>query len=192
MADMDFKETILKGAFIVEGKRFDDDRGFFVQDWSQREFAAAGLDARMVECNRSFNRSKGTLRGMHYQTAPHEQAKLVRCLHGAMYDVIIDLRPDSPTFKQWLGVELSGEDTKALYVPPNFAHGFQTLLDNTEVAYHTSSYYQPSSERGVRWDDPTFNITWPQTEFRIIIARDREYPDFEGQTGPSVVSRFQC
>jgi dTDP-4-dehydrorhamnose 3,5-epimerase len=188
---MDFKETILKGAFVVEGKRFDDDRGFFVQDWSQREFAAAGLDARMVQCNRSFNRSKGTLRGMHYQVAPHEQAKLVRCLYGALYDVIIDLRPDSPTFKQWLGVELSGEDTKALYVPPNFAHGFQTLLDNTEVSYHTSSYYQPSSERGVRWDDPTFNITWPQIEFRIIIARDREYPDFEGQTRPSVVSRFQ-
>lgn len=133
----------------------------------------------MVECNSSFNRSKGTLRGMHYQTAPHEQAKLVRCVRGAMYDVIIDLRPDSPTFKQWLGIELTGEDTKALYVPPSFAHGFKTLVDNTQVSYHTSSYYQPSSERGVRWDDPAFNITWPQTESRIIIARDLEYPDFE-------------
>ncbi len=116
---------------------------------------------------------------MHYQIAPHEQAKLVRCIRGALYDVIIDLRPGSPTFKQWVSVELTGEDAKALYVPPNFAHGFQTLRDNTVASYHTSSYYQPSSERGVRWDDPAFNITWPQTESRIIIARDREYPDFE-------------
>ncbi|MCM3871754.1 MAG: dTDP-4-dehydrorhamnose 3,5-epimerase [Pyrinomonadaceae bacterium] len=176
---MDFKETILKGAFVIDGKSFHDDRGFFVQDWSHREFAAAGLDARMVECNRSFNRSKGTLRGMHYQIAPHEQAKLVRCVRGALYDVIIDLRPDSSTFTQWVGIELTGEDTKALYLPPHFAHGFQTLLDNTVALYHTSSYYQPSSERGVRWDDPAFDIKWPQTESRIIITRDREYPDFE-------------
>lgn len=176
---MDFRELILKGAFVIEGKRFDDARGFFVQDWSAREFAAAGLDARMVECNRSFNHSKGTLRGIHYQIAPHEQAKLVRCVRGALYDVIIDLRPDSGTFKQWLGVELVGEDPKALYVPPNFAHGFQTLEDNTEVSYHTSAFYQPTSERGVRWDDPAFNISWPATESRIIIRRDREYPDFE-------------
>src|SRR6266511_4008714 len=188
---MNVKETMLKGAFIIEGQRFDDDRGFFVQEWSVKELAAAGIDARVVECNRSFNRSKGTLRGMHYQTATHEQAKLVRCVRGALYDVIIDLRIDSPTFKQSMGVELTGEDTITLYLPPNFAHGFQTLVDNTEISYHTSSYYQPSSERGVRWDDPTFNITWPQTESRIIIARNREYPDFEKQTRATVVSRFQ-
>jgi len=150
-----------------------------LQEWSAREFTAAGLVTGMVECNRSFNVSKGTLRGMHYQVAPHEQAKLIRCVRGALYDVIIDLRPDSATFKQWLGVELTGEDNKSLYVPPNFAHGFQTLLDNTEASYHTSSYYQPSSERGVRWDDPAFNITWPPAESRIIIARDRQYPNFE-------------
>lgn len=176
---MDFRETILKGAFVIESERFDDDRGFFVQDWSAQEFAEAGLDAGMVECNRSFNRRQGTLRGMHYQIAPQAQAKLVRCLRGALYDVIIDLRPDSGTFKQWLSVELTGDDMKALYVPANFAHGFQTLQDDTEVSYHTSSYYHPASERGIRWDDPAFNITWPQTESRIIIARDREYPDFE-------------
>jgi dTDP-4-dehydrorhamnose 3,5-epimerase len=176
---MEFRETALKGAFLIESKRFDDSRGFFVQDWSAREFAAVGLDARMVECNSAFNRSEGTLRGMHYQVPPHEQAKLVRCVRGALFDVVIDLRPDSPTYKQWLGIELSGEDTKALYVPPLLAHGYQTLMDNTEVSYHTSAYYQPSSERGVRWDDPAFNIKWPQTDHRNIIARDREYPDFE-------------
>ena len=175
---MDFKESILKGAFVIESKRFEDGRGFFVQEWSARELAAAGLHARMVECNSSFNRHKGTLRGMHYQVAPDEQAKLVRCVRGAMYDVIVDLRPDSSTYKQWLGIELTEEDAKALYVPPNFAHGFQTLRDNTEVSYHTSSYYQPSSERGVRWNDPAFNITWPQAESLIIIERDREYSDF--------------
>lgn len=176
---MDFKETVLKGAFVLERQRFEDERGFFVQEWSARELAAAGLDAGMVECNSSFNRRAGTLRGMHYQTAPHGQAKLVRCVRGAIYDVIIDVRPNSETFKQWLGIELTGEDTKVLYVPPDFAHGFQTLEDDTEVSYHTSSYYQPGSERGVRWDDPAFNIAWPQTEARIMIARDREFPDFE-------------
>jgi len=176
---MDFKETILKGAFVIESQRFEDERGLFVQEWSARELAAAGLDAGMVECNRSFNHRAGTLRGMHYQTAPHAQAKLVRCVRGVLYDVIIDLRPDSETFTQWLGVELTGDDTRALYVPPHFAHGFQTLRDHTEVSYHTSAYYQPASERGVRWDDPAFNITWPETESRIIIARDRTFPDFE-------------
>lgn len=176
---MDFKETVLKGAFVIESQRFEDERGFFVQEWSARELAAAGLDAGMVECNRSFNRRAGTLRGMHYQTVPHAQAKLVRCVRGALYDVIIDLRSDSPTFKQWMGIELSGEDTLTLYVPPDFAHGFQTLVDDTEVSYQTSAYYQPDDQRGVRWNDPAFKITWPQTESLIIIARDREFPDFE-------------
>jgi len=176
---MDFKETLLKGAFVLESQRFEDERGFFVQEWSARELAAAGFDAGMVECNTSFNRRAGTLRGMHYQIAPHGQAKLIRCVRGALHDVIIDLRSDSKTFKQWLSVQLTGDDMKALYVPPNFAHGFQTLQDNTEVSYHTSSYYQPASERGIRWDDPAFKITWPQTESLIIIARDREFPDFD-------------
>lgn len=175
---MDFRETSLKGAFVIESKRFDDDRGFFVQEWSAREFARAGLDAAMVECNRSFSSNQGTLRGMHYQVAPHAQAKLVRCLRGAMYDVIIDLRPESPTFKQWLSIELTGDDLKALYVPADFAHGFQTLKDDTEVSYQTSSYYHPASERGIRWNDPLFNIQWPQTESRTINARDRAFPDF--------------
>lgn len=177
---MHFQETILKGAYVIENKKFEDERGFFVQEWSARELAAAGLDAGMVECNSSFNRRAGTLRGMHYQTAPHGQAKLVRCVRGALYDVIIDLRSDSPTFKESMGIELSGEDTLTLYVPPNFAHGFQTLVDDTEISYHTSAYYQPDDQLGVRWDDPAFNITWPHTDRRVIIARDREYPDFKG------------
>jgi dTDP-4-dehydrorhamnose 3,5-epimerase len=141
-------------------------------------FEAAGLDARLVECNISFNRKKDTLRGMHYQGMPHGQAKLVRCTRGAIYDVIIDLRPTSATFKQWIGIELTAQNTRMLYVPPEFAHGFQTLANDTEVFYQMSSYYAPDSARGVRWDDPAFGIEWPEAESRIINARDREYPDF--------------
>ena len=175
---MKFVETTLKGAFIVEAERFDDERGYFARNWSDREFATVGVDARFVEHNTSFNRKKGTLRGMHYQVAPHEQLKLVRCTRGSIYDVIIDLRPDSATYKKWLGVELTGENMRTLFVPPGFAHGFQTLADDTEVSYHMSSYFEPTSGRGVRWNDPAFEIAWPAVERRIIIARDREYPDF--------------
>ena len=175
---MKFVETRLKEAFIVEVERFEDERGYFARNWSHREFEAAGLDAKLVECNTSFNRRKGTLRGMHYQEAPHQQVKLVRCIRGAIYDVIIDLRPASPTFKQWLSVELNAENARMLYVPAGFAHGFQTLADDTEVAYQMSSYFEPASGRGVRWNDPAFGIAWPETDRRIIIARDLEYPDF--------------
>ncbi|HEY8186677.1 MAG TPA: dTDP-4-dehydrorhamnose 3,5-epimerase [Pyrinomonadaceae bacterium] len=175
---MKFVETRLKEAFIVEVERFEDERGYFARNWSHREFEAAGLDTKLVECNTSFNRRKGTLRGMHYQEAPHQQVKLVRCIRGAIYDVIIDLRPASPTFKQWLSVELTAENARMLYVPAGFAHGFQTLADDTEVAYQMSSYFEPASGRGVRWNDPAFGIAWPETDRRIIIARDLEYPDF--------------
>ena len=177
---MNFKETKLKGAFVIEPRRFEDERGFFAPSFSQKEFAARGLTDRFIENNISYSRGEGTLRGMHYQAAPHGQAKLVRCTRGAIYDVGIDLRPDSPTFKQWVGVELSAENRLMLYLPGDFAHGFLTLADDTEVFYQVSSAYAPQSERGVRWDDPAFRIEWPATRGRIINARDESYPDFVG------------
>jgi dTDP-4-dehydrorhamnose 3,5-epimerase len=174
-----FTETRLRGAFLIEPERLGDERGFFALSWSREEFGARGLSARLAECNISFNRRKGTLRGMHYQLPPHAQAKLVRCTMGAVYDVIVDLRPDSPTFKQWVAAELSADNRLMLYIPEGFAHGFQTLADGSEVFYQMSDVHAPESGRGVRWDDPAFSIEWPPGE-RIIIARDREYLDYQG------------
>jgi dTDP-4-dehydrorhamnose 3,5-epimerase len=173
-----FKETKLKGAFIIELERFEDERGFFALAWSQHEFARRGLESQFAECNVSFNHGKGTLRGMHYQEAPHGQAKIVRCTMGAIYDVIIDLRNGSPTFKQWVGGELTAVNRRMLYVPKDFAHGFQTLENETEVFYQMSSPFVPDSGRGVRWNDPAFGINWPAPEAKIINERDRAYPDF--------------
>lgn len=170
-------ETKLQGAFVVELESFEDVRGFFARAWSDREFEAFGLNSRFVESNISFNKKKGTLRGMHYQLPPYEQVKLVRCTRGSIYDVIIDLRADSPTFKQWFALELSAENHLMLYIPGEFAHGFQTLQDDTEVSYKVSAYYAPEHARGVRWNDPAFNIHWP-TDNLVMIARDREYQDF--------------
>jgi dTDP-4-dehydrorhamnose 3,5-epimerase len=177
---MIFVETKLAGAFVIEQELFEDVRGFFARSWSEQEFAARGLESRMPECNISFNRRRGTLRGMHFQNAPHAQAKLLRATAGAIYDVIIDLRPDSRTFREWIGVELTAENRRMLYVPTGFAHGFQTLVDDTEVFYHVSDVFAPECAGGVRWDDPAFSIEWPDNDGaeRIIIARDREYPDF--------------
>lgn len=174
---MIFVETELKGAFVIEPERLEDERGFFARTWDRQEFEKRGLDSQLAQCSVSFNKSKATLRGMHYQAAPHEEAKLVRCTGGAIYDVVIDLRPDSPTFKQWVAVELTAENMLMLYVPRGFAHGFQTLQDNTEVFYQISEFYAPESARGVRWDDPAFDIQWPQAEERVISARDRTFPD---------------
>lgn len=176
---MIFTETKLAGAFVIELERLVDMRGFFATNWSEREFGARGLVPRFVESNLSCSNKRGTLRGMHYQAQPHGQVKLVRCTMGSIFDVIIDLRPGSPTFKQWVSVELTAENRRMLYVPIDFAHGFQTLEDNTEVTYQMSSPYHPESSRGVRWNDPAFGIPWPEAE-RVIIARDREYPDFVG------------
>ena len=173
-------ETKLRGAFVVEPERFADERGFFAKVWSEAEFAAAGIGARFVESNLSFSRRRGTIRGMHFQTAPYAQGKLVRCTRGAIYDVGVDLRPDSPTFRQWVGVELSADNRRMLYLPGEFAHGFQTLEDDTEVFYQVSAVYAPGHNAGVRWDDPAFRIEWPHADERVIIARDREYPDFTG------------
>jgi len=172
------KETKLAGAFVVEPERFEDVRGFFARMYSPKEFEARGLNPRLSDCSISFNKKKNTLRGMHFQTAPYEQAKLVRCTMGAIYDVIIDLRPESKTFKQWTAAELTAENRTMLYVPEGFAHGFQTLKDDTEVLYQMSGQYAPDLASGVRWDDPAFGIQWPAAQERIILGRDREYPDF--------------
>lgn len=174
---MIFVETKLAGAYLVELEPYEDERGFLALSWSEKQFAARGLESRLVECNVSFNRKKGTLRGMHYQEAPHGQVKLVRCTRGAVFDVIIDLRPSSPTFKQWVSAELSAENHQALYIPREFAHGFQTLTEGAEILYLMSDPFVPGSGRGVRWNDPAFGIAWPDDE-RIIIERDNGYGDF--------------
>jgi dTDP-4-dehydrorhamnose 3,5-epimerase len=174
---MIFTETKLKGAFVIEPERFEDERGFFALTWSAKAFAERGLESKFAECNISFNRKKGTLRGMHYQEPPHGQVKLVRCTRGAIFDVMIDLRPDSQTFRRWVGVELTANNRRALYIPKGFAHGFQTLEDDSEVLYQMSAPYAPDSGRGVRWNDPAFGIEWPE-DVSIIIARDAEYADF--------------
>ncbi len=174
---MIFTETRLKGAFIIEPERREDERGFFARTWCQREFEAHGLQVTWVQCNISYNREKGTLRGMHYQAAPHGEIKLVRCTMGMTYDVIIDLRPASPTFTQWIAVELSAENRRMLYIPEGFAHGFQTLAPHTEVFYQMSAFYAPAYARGVRWNDPLFGIEWP-IEVRSISERDKSFPDF--------------
>ena len=176
---MIFTETKLSGAFVIDLERFEDERGFFAQCWSAKEFAARGLNPQLVETNISFNWKEGTLRGMHFQIPPHAQPKLVRCTAGAIYDVIIDLRSNSATFKQWIAVELTAANHRQLYIPEGFAHGFQTLADETEVLYQMSAPYVSESARGVRWNDPSFAIDWPPAE-RIIIARDQTYPDFTG------------
>jgi dTDP-4-dehydrorhamnose 3,5-epimerase len=172
-----FTETKLQGAFILELEKREDDRGFFARSWCQREFQAHNLNPRLVQCNISFNRMKGTLRGMHYQAAPLAEAKLVRCTVGALYDVIIDLRPDSPTYKQHVGEVLSAANYKMMYVPEGFAHGFQTLEDNTEIFYQMSEFYSPEHARGVRYNDPAFGIKW-MIGNPVIVDRDRNYPDF--------------
>ena len=171
---MKFIETRLKGAYIIELELLEDERGFFARTFCQTEFEAHGLNPRLVQCSLSFNRRKGTLRGMHFQVVPMAEAKLVRCTKGAIYDVILDLRPDSSTYCQWVTGELSGNNYRMLYVPEGFAHGFQTLEDDTEVLYQMSEYYAQECARGVRWDDPLFNIKWPIRE-KVISDKDNSY-----------------
>jgi len=174
---MIFSETKLKGSFLIEPERKEDQRGFFARTWCQEEFENHALNPRLVQCSVSFNNKKGTLRGMHYQVSPFEETKLVRCTKGEIFDVIIDLRPDSQTFKKYFSVLLNEENRLMLYVPPGFAHGFQTMTDNAEVFYQMSQLYSPEHARGVRWNDPVFGIQWPDDK-RIIIDRDLNYPDF--------------
>jgi dTDP-4-dehydrorhamnose 3,5-epimerase len=173
---MRFLETPLRGAFVIEPERFADERGFFVRTFCAREFEEQGLDPRVAQANLSFNDRRGTLRGMHYQRPPFAEVKLVRCTRGAIHDVIIDLRPDSPTFRGHFAVRLDSENRKMLYIPEGFAHGFLTLEDSTEVAYQMSAPYSPEHGAGVRYDDPVFGIVWPEP-VRVIAERDRTYPD---------------
>jgi dTDP-4-dehydrorhamnose 3,5-epimerase len=176
---MIFTETELPGAFVLDIEPRDDERGFFARTWCRRELEEHGLSTEIVQCNVAYNHVGGTLRGLHYQAAPHAEVKVVHCLRGAIYDVIVDVRPDSPSYLRWFGVELTAENRRMLYVPEGFAHGYQTLADDTETYYLVSAFHEPTAERGLRWDDPAFGVEWPPAERRIISAKDRAWPDYE-------------
>jgi dTDP-4-dehydrorhamnose 3,5-epimerase len=173
-----FQATDIVGAFVLELEPYVDERGSFARIWCRDELAAHGLSVELAQSSISRNRRAGTLRGMHLQNAPHQEAKLVRCTRGAIFDVVVDLRRDSETYKDWVGVELEDESGSALYVPEGCAHGFQTLTDETEVMYMISRPYAPEAAAGVRWDDPAFGIEWPDTDVRTISERDLSWPDF--------------
>jgi dTDP-4-dehydrorhamnose 3,5-epimerase len=175
-----FHKTELDGAYIIELDKLADDRGFFARTWCQKELECQGLVARIAQTSVSFNTRAGTLRGMHYQAAPYEETKIVRCTRGAIYDVIVDLRHDSPTFRKWIAVELTANNYKMLYVPAHFAHGFITLDDNTEVLYFISEFYTPGAARGLRWNDPALGIIWPRPA-EIISEKDADWPDISAQ-----------
>lgn len=172
---MKFIETKLKGAYIIEPERLEDERGFFARTFCQKEFEAHSMNPRLVQCSISYNKYRGTLRGMHYQIAPMAESKLVRCTDGAIYDVIIDLNSQSPTYCQWISVELNNENRKMIYIPEGFAHGFQTLENDTEVFYQMSEFYAPEYARGVRWDDPAFGIVFPLNN-KILSETDKNFP----------------
>jgi dTDP-4-dehydrorhamnose 3,5-epimerase len=174
---MIFRELAIGGAYCIEPEELRDARGFFARTWCQREFASRGLASQLDQCSISFNDRLGTLRGMHYQEPPHGEVKLVRCTAGAIYDVLVDVRPDSPTFRRWVAVELSGANRQLLYIPIGVAHGFLTLADGTEVFYQMTGTYQADSARGLRWNDPVLGIHWP-SEPVVMADRDRQYPDF--------------
>jgi dTDP-4-dehydrorhamnose 3,5-epimerase len=173
---MRFEELELPGAFVVEVDPHTDERGLFARTWSADEFAARGLISAWVESSTSYNRLAGTLRGLHYQDEPNPEVKLVRCTRGSAFDVIVDLRADSPTYRRWVGIELTADNRRGVYVPAGFAHGFQTLADDTELHYEISARYDRDLARGVRWDDPSLNVQWPPCERRVISDRDRQLP----------------
>jgi dTDP-4-dehydrorhamnose 3,5-epimerase len=177
-AGMTFDEAKISGVFEIRLEPKSDERGFFARSWCQKEFESHGLNPKLVQCNISFNTRKGTLRGMHYQAPPFQEAKVIRCTRGAIYDVVIDLRPESQTFKSWILAVLTAENRNMIYVPAGCAHGFLTLEDETEVSYQMSEVYSAESARGVRWDDPAFQISWPE-KVEVISERDRTYPDFK-------------
>ncbi|MEM8997292.1 MAG: dTDP-4-dehydrorhamnose 3,5-epimerase [Acidobacteriota bacterium] len=176
---MIFRELEIAGAFLIEPERKEDRRGFFARTYCRLELEERGLDPTLVQCNVSVNKERGTVRGMHWQAEPYEEIKMVRCTAGAIHDVILDVRPDSPTFKLHVGVDLTRENRHALYIPAGCAHGFQSLEDDSEVFYQMSEFYYPEQARGVRWDDPAFDISWP-LPISVISDKDRAYPDFEG------------
>jgi len=175
---MRFTETKVKGAFLIDLERREDHRGFFARSWCAKEFEAHGLNSRLVQINVGYTAKRAGIRGMHYQLRPHEEAKTVRCTQGAVFDVVVDLRPHSPTFKLWDAFELTGENRRALYIPEGCAHGYQTLMDASEIEYLTTAFYAPESARGVRFDDPAFGIRWPLPVASISDA-DRSWPDFK-------------
>jgi dTDP-4-dehydrorhamnose 3,5-epimerase len=175
---VEFRETNLKGSFVIELARLEDERGFFARSWCHLEFQKHGLNTDLVQCNISYNRQKRTLRGMHFQRSPHAESKLVRCTRGGIFDVIVDLRNDSPTYLQWFSTELSADNHRMLYIPEHFAHGFQTLTDDTEVFYQMGNYFTPSAAAGFRWNDPLVGITWPLSD-PILSDRDRTFPDLQ-------------
>jgi dTDP-4-dehydrorhamnose 3,5-epimerase len=176
---MRFTETRISGAYLVEPEPRQDARGFFARVWCRDEFAAHGLTAAFVQCNDSFSVRRGTLRGLHYQMAPHGEVKLVRCIRGSVFDVIVDLRPHSSTYTDWFGTTLSAENRLMVYVPEGCAHGYLTLEDASEVVYPVSTPYQPGAERGVRWNDPAFGIEWPFTQPLTMSPKDERWPDYQ-------------
>ncbi len=178
---MNFIATKLKWAFIIELEPIRDERGFFTRTFCKKEFEKHGLNFSIMQSSVSYNEKKGILRGMHYQKKPREEAKLVCCIKGSIYDVIIDLRPDSHTYCKWVSVELSDKDYKMLYIPEGFAHGYQVLENDTVVSYHMSEYYHPESSAGLRWNDPLFSIKWPDVNNITISNKDSAYPDYEKQ-----------
>jgi dTDP-4-dehydrorhamnose 3,5-epimerase len=175
---MRFEPTALGGAWVIELDRHVDERGAFARAFCESEFASIGLPTRFPQCNLSFNTRAGTLRGMHVNVAEHLESKLIRCVRGSIYDVIVDLRDGSPTERQWAAVELSADNGRALFAPTGFAHGFLTLEDNTDVLYHMGDVYHPDAARGFRWNDPCFGVRWPFGP-TVISTRDATYPDFD-------------
>jgi dTDP-4-dehydrorhamnose 3,5-epimerase len=174
---MIFHETKIPGAYEIHPEIFTDERGFFARSWCRKEFASHGLSSQLAQCNISASTRQGTLRGMHFQAPPFAEAKLVRCTRGSVYDVVLDLRPQSPTFKRWAAVVLTAEKHNMLYIPEGCGHGFLTLEDDSEIFYQMSEFYNPEAGRGVRWNDPAFQIAWPE-KVEVISERDRTYPDF--------------
>lgn len=185
---MIFNETELKGAYIIDIQPIRDNRGYFSRAMCKREFDQFGLMSCFVQANLTYSPRRGTLRGFHYQVAPFEEVKLVRCTRGAIYDVIIDLRPDSPTFEQWRATELSADNHKTIYIPAGFAHGYQALLDDTEVYYQVGEFYTPEYDRGIRWNDATFAVQWPITPPPILSEKDQHWPDYVREAAHAVRS----
>ena len=174
---MNFIETEIKDLYIVELNKIGDERGFFARAWCENEFADKNLTSRMVQANTSYSKDIGTLRGLHYQVSPHEEAKLMRCIKGAIFDVAVDLRPDSSTCKKWFGIELTESNRKMLFIPEGFAHGYLTLVEDTEAFYMSSAFYAPEAERGLRWDDPAIGIKWPITDNLNLTDKDKSWVD---------------
>lgn len=176
---MNFIKTGFDSLYVVELIKVGDKRGFFARAWCETEFADKNLTSRMVQANTSYSKNKGTLRGLHYQVSPHEEAKLMRCIKGAIFDVAVDLRPDSKTYKKWFGIELTESNRRMLFIPEGFAHGYQTLVEDTETFYMSSAFYASEAERGLRWNDPAIAIQWPITENLNITDKDRSWSDIE-------------